>query len=729
MKNLKILKSGFIFLLILFAINSLKAQCNLEIPIAEVYCSGNLTLIDFEVQNTNTTANNFTVNFAGDSITSIPFGETFYTIEVPNNTSQTAGLYIYDNDDLNCFIEVEVTLPNCDTTCCQMSIPITEIYCNGNATFIDFEVESMNTTSNNFVVNFNDSMITNFAFGETFYTIEVPSIANQTANLFVYDNIDYCCNAIASITLPNCDTTTCCNITLEVDSVYCIDTLKFIDFNTEAIYSTSDSFVVNLIGVGFIDTFAFGQTNYTSQIPESFIPNVSTSNSLVIFDVEEICCDATSDITIQNCDTTTCNISNLQITSIDCLYGGAFELTLDFDFVNQGSQGFSLYPTYDSFNFNGEGIYNYSNLPITFGPLTADGFTTYAIEVTDVEFQNTCQFIFETPPISCLFPGNADGDSEYNVNNCDALNVGLSYGQYSEIITNFDSYNFNPVNINISTILTYNNLLADCDGNGIINHFDLDIITQNYTISNIIDTITNFNLNGIPFYIDLPANPITLGTSLTVPLILGENSLPANDFYGIAFSINYDTALIQANTIMLDFMNGWFINGAANPIVYVNIFEDFGRIDIALSLSNIATNTSGYGPIGEISLVLIEDIEGEIENPNFSFVISNVKGISNLGINKLFKLEKRTAQVVSNLQNPILASYSISPNPISNILSVKNWSGNIFKINLINYLGQTVVKKSGTTQIEVNCQNIESGNYIVQILEDDKIYNQKIVID
>jgi hypothetical protein len=78
----------------------------------------------------------------------------------------------------------------------------------------------------------------------------------------------------------------------------------------------------------------------------------------------------------------------------------------------------------------------------------------------------------------------------------------------------------------------------------------------------------NSFLTGVDLYVDTTTT--TPGDTVRLPIILGSTAIPNG--YGIAFTVNYDPAGIDTNTVSIDFNNSWL--GTINSDM-IGIRKDF----------------------------------------------------------------------------------------------------------------------------------------------------------
>ena len=128
--------------------------------------------------------------------------------------------------------------------------------------------------------------------------------------------------------------------------------------------------------------------------------------------------------------------------------------------------------------------------------------------------------------------------------------------------------------------------------------------------------------NGIPFYIQ----PDTLqeGGTYALPLMLGNEEIPAEEVYGVAFSILYDPDIIKPGA-RFRLSDSWF--GQTNDLIVMQKeYHDIGRLEVGITRLD-GMNSSGWGDIGDFII--------SIEDSNF-FIIIGRKSFLILELLKIF---------------------------------------------------------------------------------------------
>ncbi len=157
----------------------------------------------------------------------------------------------------------------------------------------------------------------------------------------------------------------------------------------------------------------------------------------------------------------------------------------------------------------------------------------------------------------------------------------------------------------------------DADGNGIISSMDTTAIGQFYGKYNNIVPIPHAPISELPFYPDpFPGGPLSPGDVIYIPLNLGNTNVPAYDAYGLAFNVEYDPVIFESvNVIWSD--TAWM---NYNSPVLTKIHKPYsGKLDAAYSrTSGIAA--TGYGTIGVLEFIVIDDILGGRPNNEYSTI-------------------------------------------------------------------------------------------------------------
>ncbi|WP_431132928.1 FG-GAP-like repeat-containing protein [Psychroserpens mesophilus] len=210
-----------------------------------------------------------------------------------------------------------------------------------------------------------------------------------------------------------------------------------------------------------------------------------------------------------------------------------------------------------------------------------------------------------------------------------------------------------------------------------------------------------------------------------------------------------NTQINYKNGALGDLNNDGFIDAYYNGNIYWNLTTDNNWITI--NTVGTASNIDGIGARVEIytdSGVQIRDVRsGEgfeyMSTLNTHFGIGSDTSVSqiiiywpnsggeifsNPGINQTFEAVEGTGTSLSLNDNELVSDFILSPNPTKNILNItsglqlQNAVYNIYDIS-----GRRVMTNSLNNSKSIDVSQLSAGNYIISIISDNAIKNQKFI--
>ena len=379
-----------------------------------------------------------------------------------------------------------------------------------------------------------------------------------------------------------------------------------------------------------------------------------------------------------------------------------------------------------------------------FNPIASPTITTtYTVLATD---GNGCPGIKEVTvtvsPIcgDSIWPGDANNNTV--ADNYDLLTLGLGYGQTGPARTAPTINWVGQVCNNWTNTLLPNNTnekFADCNGDGTIDANDTTAIINNYGLMHNLKLGVNQYLAGLPdLYVQVPNDTIYSSDVISVPVFLGNNASQANNVYGLAFSINFDAAIIDSSKSSFILNNTSWLGTPNTQVISIHkSLPSQNRIDIALTRIDHA-NASGYGQIGTAVFVLKDDVLAKMaQTRNLELAITGTTVISNNGtpidVNSIgdgvVVVQKDVLSSVNTYKSAKLKTV-VYPNPATNQLNVLlETSGVSTIIRLLNSLGEVVYEINTTenkTTIDLN--TISKGIYMLNVVNATGIANERITV-
>lgn len=272
----------------------------------------------------------------------------------------------------------------------------------------------------------------------------------------------------------------------------------------------------------------------------------------------------------------------------------------------------------------------------------------------------------------------------------------------------------------------------DTDGNGIIDLNDTLALSQNWGLEH------NFRnpsppdafrpVDGVPFYIQ----PDTLieGATFALPVILGSEETPAEQVYGVAFTIKFDPEIIKPGT-RFNLLESWLGNTEGELLVMQKEFHDQGRLEIGISRLD-GMNVDGSGEIGSFIISLEDDILFAVPNDSgfvdTRFEIIDVKIISFQEEELTVDTTPMDAEIISGIaHNLVNYQVQVYPNPTTGQLWLNSITLELEQMELRSVDGQLLLQKElSGSQEQLSLDAFPPGLYILKIRTNKGIAIKKI---
>lgn len=341
--------------------------------------------------------------------------------------------------------------------------------------------------------------------------------------------------------------------------------------------------------------------------------------------------------------------------------------------------------------------------------------------------------LLAAPLSDSIWPGDANQDGISD--QFDLLALGIGYGSTGPARPNA-SLNWQAqwaTNWNDSLITQVNYKHLDCNGDGIINAADTLALNLNFgLIHNKTDSLST---NGPPIYLNILEDSVAIGDTATLLIELGSDSMPANDIYGIAFTLNLDTSLYQLPSAKLDYSNSWLGVKNVDMITFDKTLEGEQQIALAM-VGTDQLDRQGYGRVGKISIIMIDDLAGKKDlYETFSGAITNLIAVNHKGELRSLHicpadsaiLYKRTTAIDPTA--PL--ALSIYPNPAREWIKIKirlnDTQADSYR--LLNMHGQIVkTYDQAFREAVIPVAELASGLYFIEILVNGRSYVERVQI-
>lgn len=330
----------------------------------------------------------------------------------------------------------------------------------------------------------------------------------------------------------------------------------------------------------------------------------------------------------------------------------------------------------------------------------------------------------------CVWPGDANED--LTVNNLDLLAVGLEYGKMGPArALSSNGWQPYPCYDWADTLTSGLNIkFTDCNGDGAVNLNDTLAINLNYSLSHNLRSVHPPAIQASQADIFLSFNKSLYypGDTVLASINIGSASNLQNNFYGTAFTINYDNTKIKAGSERVSFSNSWIGIINQSKIKLAKIFNTLGKIDIGITRT-VHSDTSGFGPVGVFEFVLRDTINAS----EMYFTVSNPSKISNYGnyqsMNTGIDSVALQQGVVGIKQNDN-KSFIIYPNPSNGAITIQAGSEPILQVEIYNSLAKRVERimaSSGTVTTDLSLYG--KGCFLIKIISVNSVELRKVIIE
>ena len=440
----------------------------------------NTFVLEFEFQHENANEAGFDVFIDDHFYTFLRFNASNnYRLPEVNLQGGIHQLSICGNDDPDCCQSIEFEAPDCFSDACEIAEVFAEAHsCRDDGTFlvdIDFDVYNPNAARFQIVGNGHHYGI--FEYGKPFYTIGPIAGDGETIYEFVIQDLENeNCHNFTVLGPISCQSN--CSIShLRAETSQCRPNGTYdIVFNFEQDNLPEANADFNV----FLDEKYYGTYAYT-QLPVTLngLDLPSGVHLLAVCSNETADCCASIRVETPECGK--CNITNVTAKALDCANEDFFTVELNFDVVHPSADRFRVVG-------NGQlyGVFPYGQEKYIIGPLAGDGDKTFEFIVQDIK-NEACASFTELAPINCeaefVWPGDANFDNI--ADHHDLLNIGLAFGKEgperntdnisweAQIAENWEGRFIDGLNFKH----------ADCNGDGLINERDIEVINENYLLT------------------------------------------------------------------------------------------------------------------------------------------------------------------------------------------------------------------------------------------------------
>lgn len=377
---------------------------------------------------------------------------------------------------------------------------------------------------------------------------------------------------------------------------------------------------------------------------------------------------------------------------------------------------------------------------VTAGPFTVSYSIGEPMISTFVSGSVTLTEGFQQPDIFALFSGTVSdsvwpGDANYDLiaDNFDLLPIGLGYGAtgpnrinatlnwFPQDATNWSQFIISGVN--------YKHL--DANGDGIVDVNDTLAISQNFGLTH--NKREREGEDGPPIYTEMSSNSLLPGDTLDIQIKIGTDSVPAMDLYGVAFTIELDTLLVDPDSVQISYDNSWLGDEGTDMITLTRPFPDKSKWNVGITRID-QVNRSGYGTIAQMSIIIMDDLSGKQNLDEILKVpISRTLAITNhaceIPLQPLINDSTTITIQATDLAPDADIQFALYPNPTRNSVTIEVNPNKVEVLKLVDLSGHLIQQTLSPQHKNIwEVSSLASGMYFVQVVTQSRTYTRKLFI-
>jgi hypothetical protein len=364
------------------------------------------------------------------------------------------------------------------------------------------------------------------------------------------------------------------------------------------------------------------------------------------------------------------------------------------------------------------------------------------VTVTDVNGCVATLAVTITDSCDYVWPGDANDDAV--ADNLDILDIGIANGATGTTRANASlTWIGQPSTDWGQTLLSGTDYkFVDCNGDGAINPNDTNAVVQNFGFTH------NNRLGGAPVYnATLPDLTVTMGQNIlasntagTMTISFGSSSIPVTNFYGLAFTLNFDPAQIDASTFSMN-ENGSWLGTAGNDLMGVVLNNGTGTGSVQVALTRLDhQNANGFGNIANLGFMTTGNLVGSGNMQNVNFTISDVTVIDANEMPQTVNTVNDSVIVADPLLTGITPEQSAQqlsayPNPFTESVQIilpASAKDKTTEVILTDAAGRVVLSRNvtGARSITVDRGTLEAGIYFCSIRSEGQLTGTiKLIVD
>lgn len=343
-----------------------------------------------------------------------------------------------------------------------------------------------------------------------------------------------------------------------------------------------------------------------------------------------------------------------------------------------------------------------------------------------------------------VWPGDANNDGV--ANNADILPIGIGYGTMGNVRPNATINWQAENNLNwIDTLASSTNYKhIDCNGDGIIADDDTIAILQNFGLTHprLVQRVQN--ITDPPLYFDIVLDTVSTSQQLDIPLYFGSSQIPADSIYGMAFTVNYDTTLVNPDSVQIGFSPSW-LGSVGSDLIYLS-YNDAQNGKLYVGVTRIdQMDVSGFGEIARVTVVTTDNVSGKFSQPTYDTLSFSISDLTIINKDEILRnayvtgdsliIEDLTA--LSELEQ-LERNIFVFPNPAKVKVSIKSVLVPISSVQLSDVTGRQInlpdqnsgklISRLNKHEYSIITAQLQNGIYLININTQNGTVTKRITV-
>ena len=213
------------------------------------------------------------------------------------------------------------------------------------------------------------------------------------------------------------------------------------------------------------------------------------------------------------------------------------------------------------------------------------------------------------------------------------------------------------------------------------------------------------------------------GDTVSIAIDWGDAQLPAQDAYGIAFTVSYDPEQVEANTITVSFDSCWLGTLGSNLLTFVKNRPSEGEVDIAITRTDHQA-IIGQGEIARVDIIMVDDLNKKLLSTNLRTGLGFGLAQDAQGID--LPLDDILQPTLPQSPFPTL---QIFPNPVGDKLCFLPGKVTIYRFSIYDLTGRKMLEVTEPLKgpLAIDVSQWAAGMYVVSYIEAGVRHAVKIV--